>query len=168
MKQYNSSTAFCHLYIFLLILSYFVGHASNLVKSFFILTGTLLTICIFLDLKKVFNKILKTFKFDIFIYLFIVFKSIGGLGFFINLSGDTLNPLLHQFFFLISIITQLIFAIFLLKSKNDLKFLRYYALLLLCSIMFSIILPNSFINMFIPLFIVFILGEVFFEAQNYS
>ncbi|SJZ37231.1 hypothetical protein SAMN02745174_00290 [Cetobacterium ceti] len=165
MKKYNMSTGFCHLYIFLLVLSYFVSPNNIPAHGAIILTGTLLILSILLDLKKVFNKILKTFKFDLFIYLFIFFKIISTLTYFLSLIGENINTSIFYLNYTGTLVIQFVFAIYILFYNKQLKFLNYYAWGLIFSGLASCLFPTSSLNIFIPIGIAFILGEVFFEAN---
>lgn len=141
MKKFNIGSLFCHLYILILILSYFTHELNFSIKFMVLITGDFLTACILLELKKLLNDKCHIKNLNFYIYSFIVLEFISALQFFLPLVTSKKSPdfLVYipviSIISIISIILQFLYAFLILKSNfKKIKFLNLYGYCLLLSV----------------------------------
>ncbi|MBC2856732.1 MAG: hypothetical protein RR191_02825 [Cetobacterium sp.] len=167
MKKFNIGSLFCHFYILILILSYFSHGLNTFIKFMILITGTFLVTYILLELKKLLNKKCSIKNLNFFIYSFIFLEFFSVFQFLLPLITTKNTPNFSIYILVVSVILQFLFASLILKANfKKIKFLTVYGYSLFVSGFFSLFFPASFINIFLPIAVTFILGEIFFEGAN--
>lgn len=166
-KSYNNSALMCYLYIFVVILS-FLAAKNKPIFSAVTLTGTIISISILLDLKKILNQKFLYHKVDFYLIIFVIIKSITTFFdiLFHNEFLDFISNYGHIFFGITGIL-QIIYSFMLIITKfRGLEKIKTYGLFSFLSGLMSLTTSYSIFQLFFSLISVYVLANVFFESEE--
>ncbi|MGL6113997.1 hypothetical protein [Cetobacterium sp. SF1] len=168
IREYNQSSFLCYLYICICILSYFIKKETKIIYDLLTLTGTLSSICILQDFKRLLNKKLNCKNFNIYIYFFIFIKSLFLIGdlffykefiFFINEN--------HIYIYIVLGVIQSIYSIQLIrKDFVKIRLIRTYGVINLLSGTFIIIQGITMYQILLSIISTYIMADIFFQSED--
>lgn len=168
IEKYNISSFMCYLYIFLIVMSFLLKRESKFIYSTITVTGTILSVAILLDLKKLFNRKYLFHKIDILIYIFVLIKlCMTGADIIFNTHFQNfLQEYGKQFFWILGGL-QIVYSFLIISHKfKDMKLIKIYCIF---SFMSGFTTMTMNVNIFQIVFSItnaYILADIFFQSED--